>query len=278
MNPVRKKSWRWSALVLVMIANLFVIPWSAFAGDGDGSGAGKDVPLALASSAPTNGQTGVSLQPVIKLIFNKNIINLAIRDANKNCFSLVSSAGTNVAIEVIMADDQMYPEEKRNVILKPLQTLKPNNTYTVKISPQLQAKNGTGLGHEVTVKFTTAGTPADTGKPAETTPVVPSTVEKQPNESITDQPAAGTDNSTADKTQTIVDINQVKNDEKTVSSQVTEQKDTVSATKNQTGNKSVESSNPLTQKQKQGYLWMAAAGLAVLAAAGYLVYRKRNSK
>lgn len=279
MNHVSKKSWRWSVLVLVMIACLFMIPLSALAGDGDGTGGGQDEPLALASSSPANGQTGVGLQPVIKLTFTKNVINLAIRDANKKCFSMVSSTGSNVAIEVIMADDQIYPEEKRNVSLKPLQALKPNSTYTVKISSQLQAKSGVSLGREVTIKFTTAGAQADTGKPAPTEPAVPSAVEKQPDQPEAGQPAAGTDSNTADKAQpTAADKNQGNSSEKTVSSQDTNQKDALSATKDQTGSKTTESTSPLTHKQQSAYPWMTAAGVILLAGLGYLVYRKRISK
>lgn len=267
-SNIFKSRLGFSLLLMVVLSIFIAIP--ALAGEGDGSGGGKDVPLALASSSPANGEAGVGLQPVIKLTFNKNVINLAIREANKKCFSLVSSAGTNIAIEVIMADDQIYPEEKRNISLKPLQSLQPDSSYTIKISPQLQAKNGTSLGHEVTVKFKTAAAPAETAKPV---PTAPSTVDKLPDASVANQPAAGTD-----KTQTTVKNNQVKSDEKTVSPQVTEQKDTVSATRNQTANKTAESSSPLSQKQQQDYLWMAEVGLAVLAALGYLVYRKRNSK
>lgn len=280
MDHVSKKTWRWLVSVLVMIACLFIIPLSALAGDGDGTGGGQDEPLALASSSPANGQTGVGLQPVIKLTFTKNVINLSIRDANKKCFSLVSSTGSNVAIEVIMADDQIYPEEKRNVSLKPLQSLQANSTYTVKISPQLQAKSGVSLGREVTIKFTTAGNPADTSKPAPAEPAVPSTVEKQPDQFEAGQPAAGADSSTADKTQTTaVDTNQGNNNENPASSQDTNQKDTVSATKSRTGNNTTESTNPLTQKKKQSaYLWMTAAGVILLVGLGYLFYRKRISK
>lgn len=255
--------------VLVLMAILLMI-MPVLAGEGDGSGGGQGVPLGLASSTPTDGQTGVALQPEIKLTFNKNVINLAIRDANKNCFVLVSSAGSKVPIEVIMADDQIYPEEKRNVSLKPLQSLKPAATYFVKISPQLQAKNGTSLGHEVTVKFVTAGSAVVPPQPSPA-PVPPARVEELPSDQ---QTSSEPDNKTAnisDKSQTTT----TEKNEMTKGNKIETKLKREPASSKQVE----EHSTPLSQNQENSYAaYLIAAGLVLLAALGYVYFKKRNLK
>jgi hypothetical protein len=264
---VRKQIWEkpkiWSIIILATIFLLFT-SLSVLAGEGDGSGGGQTVPLGLASSTPSNGQTGVELQPLVKLTFNKNVINLAIRDVNKNCFALVTSAGSQVPIEVIMADDQLYPEEKRNISVKPLQALQPGTAYTLKISPELMAKNGTSLGHEVTLNFVTEGTAA----------AAPAAVETQPKESPTisttekntavsnDNVTSGTEKADV-KTKSESQSGLKTNTEPEASSQLADQpaKQSVPAAKEQ-------------QKQYTGY--PLVAGIILLVAAGLIYYRKQK--
>lgn len=147
----------WSILVLVVLGcMLLALPAMA---EGDGSGGGKNIALGLDSSFPSDGQKDVSLTGDIKLTFNKNVIFLGIRDANKTCFSLISADGSRVPVEVIMADDQTVEgfEQRRNIAVRPLQELKPGTGYVVKVSPRLQAKNGMSLGREISINFVTAG-------------------------------------------------------------------------------------------------------------------------
>ncbi|MEN6325903.1 MAG: Ig-like domain-containing protein [Syntrophomonas sp.] len=163
------------SLVLLLVFSCLLMAAPVLAeGTGDGSGGGKAVPLGLDSSSPVDGAKDVSLTGDVKLTFNKNVIYLQIREANKKCFSLATANGAKVPIEVIMADDQTPEgfEKRREISLHPLQKLQPGTTYTVKISPHLQAKNGTSLGHEETLSFATAGTAA---KPAPAAPASQST-------------------------------------------------------------------------------------------------------
>lgn len=264
-----KKSRILVVAVLVLIASLLMI-MPVLAGESDGTGGGQDIPLGLASSTPADGQTGVALQPEIKLTFNKNVINLAIRDANKNCFALVSSAGSKVAIEVIMADDQIYPEEKRNVSLKPLQALKPATTYIVKISPQLQAKNGTSLGHEVTVKFITAGTAVVSPQPA---PVAPTTVPKQPADTQASSKPEEKSAVTNDKPETT----ELKKTEITKENKI--ENKAVPESSQQVKDQSTKQALPLTKNKTKSYaVYQLAAGVVLLAAAAYIYIKKRNMK
>ncbi|MDD4334277.1 MAG: Ig-like domain-containing protein [Desulfotomaculaceae bacterium] len=155
---------------------LALLSLPALAGQGDGSGGGQGVPLRMDSSSPYNGQTGVSLPLLINMTFNKNVINMTVNDNNQQCFSLYAADGSKVPVEVIMADDQIEPEKKRDIALRPLQELKPGAAYTVKVSPALQAKNGLTLGSDLTITFITASgnaAPAVNNNPAPQNPGSP---------------------------------------------------------------------------------------------------------
>jgi len=253
-----KKSRLFSIIILAVIGCLLMALPALAAGDG--SGGGQGVPLGLDSSAPADGQKDVPLTGDIKLTFNKNVIFLGIKDANKTCFSLIAAGGGNVPIEVIMADDQTPEgfELRRDISIRPLQQLKPGTAYAVKISPQLQAKNGTSLGHEVTVNFVTAGSASQavetkpvsaTGQePAKTNQTAATTVEK--NTAVS---GSEPNSSTTEITQTLE-----------VKEQPAEEKSPVS--------------EPGQNNQKSNAIYGVAAGLILLAALGYVYFRKRNIK
>jgi methionine-rich copper-binding protein CopC len=150
---MNKKCW---AMVLAVLVLSMLTALPALAGNGDGTGGGKGEPLRLVSSTPADGQKDVSLPVEIKLTFSKNVVHMSVNDNNRNCFSLYTSAGSAVPVEVVMADDQVEPEKKNDVVLKPLQSLQPGTEYVVKISPELQSKSGVTLESQVSVVFTTA--------------------------------------------------------------------------------------------------------------------------
>lgn len=157
MLKFRQKSGFSLVLALVVLFCLFLtLPVLAEGGSGDGSGGGHDAPLGLASSNPADGASNVAVNTQIKLTFNKNVINMSVKDNNVKCFALYNN-GLQVPINVIMADDQIQPEYKREVTIAPQQSLQPGSSYTLKISPKLQAKSGSVLEKEVNVNFTTAG-------------------------------------------------------------------------------------------------------------------------
>lgn len=151
---------RRARLPLILLLGVFcctmaVLP--ALAGQGDVSGGGKNNPLSMESSSPADGQKNVALPVEIKCSFSKNVVNMTVSDNNKKCFALYSADGKKVPVEVVMADDQVDPENRRNIVLRPLQGLEPGTTYTVKVAPELQSKSGVNLGEEVVITFTTAG-------------------------------------------------------------------------------------------------------------------------
>lgn len=145
-----------SFLVIFSMIMLMFLSMPALAGEGDGSGGGQGEPLRLDSSSPYNGESGVSTDVLITMTFNKNVVNMTVSDNNLNCFSLYAADGSKVPVEVIMADDQIYPEKKREIVLKPLQALKHNTAYTVKVSSALQSKSGNIMSGDLTITFITA--------------------------------------------------------------------------------------------------------------------------
>lgn len=152
---------------MVFLAFLFYFLGETPVIAGDGSGGGKNNPLALVSSSPADGQQNVNTVTEIKLSFSKNVVYMTVREQNQKCFTLCSQQGEQIPTQVIMADDQIEPEKRREVILKPLQELEPGTTYVVKVAPQLESKSGVSLGNEVTVTFTTAGAKPAVAEPAE---------------------------------------------------------------------------------------------------------------
>jgi len=119
---------------------------------------GKDNAFALVESTPQNAAQNISVDAQIKLIFNKNVVNLTVKDNNSKCFSLFDSNNQTAPIEVIFPDDQIEPDKKREIYLKPKEPLKENTTYKVVISPELQAKNGSSLEKCISLAFTTITT------------------------------------------------------------------------------------------------------------------------
>ena len=140
----------------------------ALAEGGDGSGGGSGNPLTLDWSTVPDGSTDVPTDVTITLTFTKNVVNFTVRDNNMGCFTLVDSGGSRVPVAVIMGDDQVDPDVKRIISISP-DTLSPGETYTLIISGGLQAKNGTYLGSDIALTFTTAGA-EETPPPAEETP------------------------------------------------------------------------------------------------------------
>ncbi|MGE5389452.1 MAG: Ig-like domain-containing protein [Deltaproteobacteria bacterium] len=167
-------------LPIILLICLLISVYPVFA-EGDGSGGGQNVPLGLASSSPANGVQNVSPDIKIKLVFNKNVINMTVKENNLRCFSLYAGS-VSVPLEVQMADDQIYPELKRDVTLVPRQRLQPGNDYTVVISKALQAKNGAVLGQDVKIRFKTAAVEkaatSASGNEEKTTGEAPATVKE----------------------------------------------------------------------------------------------------
>lgn len=222
MLKFRRKSGFSLVLALVVLFCLFLtLPVLAEGGNGDGSGGGKSVPLGLASSSPADGASNVAANTQIKLTFNKNVVNMSVKDNNVKCFALYNN-GQQVPINVIMADDQIQPEYRREVTIAPQQSLQPGSSYTLKISPELQAKSGAVLGQEAKVSFTTAGgknvTPTTPNNNSGNTVKPSAPVGKQTNTDKDQNQVTGANNSDNNNKLTTSD-NQVQKQDKTKTAQ-----------------------------------------------------------
>ncbi len=164
-----KYNLRKTLIITLAFLCSIILAIPVLAGQGDGSGGGKSQPLALVSSSPADGQKDVALPVEIKMNFSKNVVYMTVRDNNSKCFTMYSQDGKQVPIEVIMADDQIEFDKRRDIIVKPLQELQAGTTYMVKVSPQLESKSGVTLGKETTLNFTTAGAVAAAVDPAVST-------------------------------------------------------------------------------------------------------------
>ena len=129
-------------------------------GSGGGTGGGSEDPLALVSATPADGAVNV-MQPLeIKLVFNKNVAHMSVRDANAQKFSLSDPTGVVVPLTVQIADDQIEPEKREEVILIPKEQLASDTIYTIIISAGLESKSNTVLAQDMKLTFRTAAAPA----------------------------------------------------------------------------------------------------------------------
>lgn len=156
---------RKSILRIALFGLLTICLMASALAEGDGSGGGSNVGLALAESSVPDGAVDVALDVSIILTFNKNVVNMSVKDNNMGCFSLAAASG-EVPVSVLMGDDQVDPSVKRIVTIKPKSQLSPDSVYSLTISKDLTSKSESSLGQDVTLRFTTRGAPAAPGDPS----------------------------------------------------------------------------------------------------------------
>jgi len=143
-------------VVILLVLALMVV----CADSGDGTGGGQGEALALLSTSVVDGAIDVPLEMQIVLGFSKNVIAISVREQNSQCFTLSKDQGEPINLEVIMADDQLEPEKKREIILKPSKPLEPGTVYHLMISEAMTSKSGTRLEGDILLSFTTIKTEA----------------------------------------------------------------------------------------------------------------------
>jgi len=92
----------------------------------------------------------------IELYFSKNVVNMMVSENNKKCFRLLDNKGSEIPIQVEMADDQIE-RERRHIIKISIQNIEPLKDYKLMISSDLEAKNGIKLKNQIEMAFTTLG-------------------------------------------------------------------------------------------------------------------------
>ena len=145
--------------IQLLIIFILMITASSFAfcleGEGEGGGLNSGDPLVLVTSSPIQNQTDVPVDSVIHLEFNKNVVNMSVAENNKQCFNLTDGEGQSIDIQVRMGDDQVDPTIKRMVDVIPAAVLTEEEKYTLTISQNFTAKNGTSLTAPITLDFYT---------------------------------------------------------------------------------------------------------------------------
>lgn len=150
-----------SGIMLLIILVSFGAVQSYATESSNSGGDGKDIAFGLVESTPSNSAKAVKLDTQIKLLFNKNVVHFTVKDHNALYISLLDENNKNIPIDIIFPDDQIEPDRKREVNLKPKEDLKENTTYRVEISPEFKAKNGNSLGKKVSFSFTTVKLSSD---------------------------------------------------------------------------------------------------------------------
>lgn len=135
------------AFFLIFALLLWLLPHAVLAGDD---------PLSLESSSIMDGQTKVPVNVEIELVFSNNVINQSVADNNVKCIKLMKD-GVETSIDIVMADDQVQPDLKRIIKVKPKENLQQGQKYQLIVSGQLTSKNGNKMGEDRVISFTTEG-------------------------------------------------------------------------------------------------------------------------
>jgi len=265
----RPAAGKWIGLLSVLL--VFVLVTAALAGEGDGSGGGSGEPLTLVNSSPADGQTDVPLSSSIVLEFSKNVINMSVKDNNVKCFSLYQGEQP-VEIQVVMADDQIAPDQKRLVTLQPVQSLQPGTRYSLKISRYLTSKSGASLERGIVISFTTSGVFADN---AASEPNSPEAAPEQ--EELRVKEDKQQEQSTARSSQTDIELLEESDGlemESESGSLGPVESENPSSSEEELGVNEEESQDHQQEESNTSYLWLLLA-LPVLL--GTVVYLKKHS-
>lgn len=121
------------------------------------------VSISLEGGGEVSNATNVPTQPKFNIVFDKNVVNSTIWDNNRQCFGLISADNKNIPVVVSKIDDTVDFNHRQNIYVQPVNPLSPGTSYTLTVSPDLQAKNGkstiagTTGGQGITISFKTAG-------------------------------------------------------------------------------------------------------------------------
>lgn len=139
-----------AALVLAL-----AMPAAAFAeggnGGGGGTGGGAAKPLVVESASIENGEA-IEADGTITLVFSKNVCAASVRDANSELVSVVDAQGAEVPVVVTLADDQVEPEKKRDMVIGFEQPLG-EGSYVLTAQAGITAKSGDALAEDYVLEF-----------------------------------------------------------------------------------------------------------------------------
>jgi len=147
---------RWLLSVALALLGVLILG-VAVASAAEGSGSGESSAFALVSSSIPDGAHDVLPDSQIQLKFSKNVTNITVKENNQSCFSMVDNLGNNIALNVIMADDQLERDKRNDIVIAPVNPLSESRLYTLTISENLTCKNGQTLEKPQTITFSTIG-------------------------------------------------------------------------------------------------------------------------
>ena len=156
------KTSRFGSLVLSLALLLALSLFCAAAAEGnaDGSGSGgqdaKGEANTLQSSSIVDGDSNISTQPVIELVFTGKVDDITVLTSNKDCFHLQDAAGNVQALEVLFPDTQVQNRFLNHVFLVPSAALAAGQEYTLTIDGAVADKKGHMLGQSLQIRFATA--------------------------------------------------------------------------------------------------------------------------
>lgn len=145
------------SLALLLTLSLFCAAAAEGSGDGSGNGSqNKGEVNRLQSSSIVDGDSNISTQPVIELVFSSKVDDITVLSANKDCFHLQDTAGTVQTLEVLFPDTQVQNRYQHHVFLIPSAALAAGQEYTLTIDAGVADKKGHTMGQSLQINFTTA--------------------------------------------------------------------------------------------------------------------------
>lgn len=140
------------AIMMVLIpVNVFAAGGGNGGGNGSGNGGGKEEGLFVESASIEDGEI-LGSDESITLVFSKNVVNAEVAEANMALFQVQDSKGTEVEIEVGMADDQVEPDKKNDVVIEFPQGLS-DGDYTLTAKSGITSKSGVVMEKDYTLSF-----------------------------------------------------------------------------------------------------------------------------
>ena len=170
-----KKRFAWMALsVLMMLSITAQAAGGICGGNGggigggirDGTGGGKTEALTVESTSVEDGAV-LAPEDAITLVFTKNVVNSSVKETNLPLFTVTDDSGAAVEITVTMADDQIEPDKKNDVVIAPADTWA-DGAYTLTAQAGITSKSGDVMEQDYTLTFSVAGAADDAAAPEDT--------------------------------------------------------------------------------------------------------------
>lgn len=112
-------------------------------------------PLKLESTNPEDGAVDIDIDSLILFTFEKNVSNKEVKDENIKLFTMTKENGEEVEIEVTVEDDEISPENKREIKIKPKNPLEEETKYTITALKGIKSKGGQVTEEDYSISFTT---------------------------------------------------------------------------------------------------------------------------